>query len=124
MKNKLSYIDRLSFLKLDPLELRRIRIDLIWCYKILNKLVDIPKSDLFIISPKVTARGHSKKLYVKPSKSNIIQQSFSFRVPKVWNSLPELIHNQPLICAENLNLFKNRLKSVNLDNYLHFNRNL
>jgi len=41
---------RLKLLKLDTLELRRIRSDLIWCYKIVFGLVYINIDDVFQLS--------------------------------------------------------------------------
>ena len=37
-----SYNNRLKLLGLDRLELRRLRADLVTCYKIINGLLDIP----------------------------------------------------------------------------------
>ena len=42
-----SYDERLKFLNLERLELRRVRFDVIWCYKILFGLVSTNKDDLF-----------------------------------------------------------------------------
>ena len=45
--SNLLYSDRLAALNLPSLELRRLRIDLIWCYKILFGVVDMPVDDFF-----------------------------------------------------------------------------
>ena len=42
-----TYSERLHLLKLPSLELRRLRIDLIWCYKIIFGLVNLSPSDFF-----------------------------------------------------------------------------
>jgi len=46
-----SYSERLHLLKLASLELRRLYIDLIWCYKIIFGLVNLSPSDFFQFSP-------------------------------------------------------------------------
>jgi len=45
-----SYSERLHLLKLASLELRRLYIDLIWCYKIIFGLVNLSPSDFFQFS--------------------------------------------------------------------------
>jgi len=45
--SKLSYADRLARLKLESLEVRRLRHDLILTYKILFRLTDMNQSDFF-----------------------------------------------------------------------------
>ena len=42
-----SYGERLQLLQLSSLELRRLRIDLVWCYKIVFGLVNLHTSDFF-----------------------------------------------------------------------------
>jgi len=46
----LSYSDRLAALNLPSLELRRLRNDLIWCYKILFGVVEMPVDNFFEFS--------------------------------------------------------------------------
>jgi len=55
----LSYSDRLAAFNLPSLELRRLRIHLIWCYKILFGVVDMPVDDFFELSLVKHTRGHS-----------------------------------------------------------------
>ena len=40
-----TYNERLTLLNLPSLELRRLRLDLIWCYKILFGLISIDSAD-------------------------------------------------------------------------------
>ena len=54
---KLSYMERLHLLDLPSLELRRLHIDLIWCYKIIFGLVHINCEEFFRFNKKST-RGH------------------------------------------------------------------
>jgi len=43
----MSYNERLHYLGLSNLELRRLHLDLIYCYKIVFGVVDLNFSDLF-----------------------------------------------------------------------------
>ena len=58
------YAQRLIFLDLPSLETRRLRADLILCYKILHQLIDININDFLNISSNVRTRGHMYKLVV------------------------------------------------------------
>jgi len=53
----LPYNERFSLLGIDRLELRRIRADLVMCYKIIYGLVDIPFDAFFKFSNNST-RGY------------------------------------------------------------------
>ena len=120
------YIQRLAFLRLDPLELRRIRHDLVFCYKIVHHDIDLNFNDFFELRPtnSLTTRGHSLCFYIKQARIDVLKDSFAFRSAPVWNSLPEYISGFPLVRAANISLFKKRLKLVDLNRFLKFNRNL
>ena len=106
----LSYHDRLSFLGFETLERRRLVLDLVLCYKILNGLCDI--SLPFKLAHSST-RGHSLKL-VKPNCSNDVRKYFfTSRVIDVWNSLSEDIVKSPSVAV-----FKKTLRSVNFNTFL------
>src|SRR5258708_19487300 len=66
-----SYPERLVICGLVTLELRRIWTDLILCFKIVHKLIDIPFDDYFTFSICNKTRGHNFKLSL-PSYTNII----------------------------------------------------
>ena len=59
----LSYAQRLKILNLQTLELRRLLIDLVHCYKIIFGLLDVSCDDFFTLCQSSTTRGHSYKLY-------------------------------------------------------------
>ena len=80
--------ERLSALNLSSLELRRLRIDLVWCYKILFSVVDMPVADFFEFSLVKHTRGHSFKLFKRRSNTCARSSFFSERVVNAWNSLP------------------------------------
>jgi len=74
----LTYKDRLSVLRLESLELRRLKADLIMCFKILKGYTNITLSELFMWSSSST-RGHSMKLYYPDSRVTA-RQHFSLFV--------------------------------------------
>ena len=58
-----------TILALSRLELRRLHLDLIYCYEIVFGVVDLNFSDFFEFSSVTATRGHAYKLY-KPSCVN------------------------------------------------------
>ena len=81
------YDGRLSILCPPSLELRRLHIDLIMCYKIVIGIVDVKFDDFFKSSSVVATRGHAFKLFKENSTNNIRQAFFSQRVINIWNAL-------------------------------------
>ena len=77
-------------------------------YKQLTGYYDSSMPKLFHLYSDVThissIRGHSKKLFLPRSDSDLLKFHFSRRVIPAWNSLPELVVSSP-----NINTFKNRL---------------
>ena len=102
----LDYEQRLTKLKLPSLEFRRVRGDLIETYKLIHQLYD-PKStnDLLSLVPEDSiTRTHNHKLYKKRVNTNLAKYFFTNRIVNVWNNLPA-----DIVCAENLNKFKNKI---------------
>jgi len=77
--NSLTYRERLSVLRLESLELRRLKADLIMCFKILKGFTNIDPSEFFTPST-CNTRGHSMKLYYPDSGVLARQIFFSVRV--------------------------------------------
>ena len=50
------------------------------------------------------ARGHSLKLFLERPRTNVRKESFSLRVTRLWNGLPEVV-----VTAPSINSFKTRL---------------
>jgi len=67
-------------LGLDRLELRRLRADLVTCYKIINGLLDIPFDTFFRLDDYRCTRGHPLKLFLSDSRINARAYSFPVRV--------------------------------------------
>lgn len=90
----LTYPERLKILKLPSLAYRRARGDMIQVFKLtthpggydptLPKLFTTNTSNL---------RGHSKKLFVHRPLRDIKKFSFTHRITKIWNALPENVIN-------------------------------
>jgi len=60
----LPYDERCALLGIDRLELRRLRADLIMCYKIVRGLVLVSASRFFSLICSLRTRGHSYKLFL------------------------------------------------------------
>ena len=99
------YMVRLKELKLYPLEIRRLRGDLIEVFKIMNGLVEMKPEHLFQMSHNVQTRGHRFRLFKKPLNKglNLRKYFFSQRVVDTWNDLPDSVVN-----VKTTNQFKNR----------------
>ena len=83
-----SYPERLRHLKLHSLEVRRLVIDLVWCYKIVFNVVDNCMEEFFSFSNCTSTRGHSYKLYKRQFSTSTRAHFFSERVINIWNALP------------------------------------
>lgn len=84
----MSYSERLQICELEPLELRRLKRDLILTYKICHKLVSLDFNDFFVYAPVSSTRGHRDKLFPKKFKTVRTLSFFSNRVVNFWNNLP------------------------------------
>jgi len=88
----LSYNRRLLQLGLPSLELRRLHLDLVFCYKIVFGLVSVNLDDSFEIRSVLGTRGHPFKLFKPRCSSNIRNTFFAERVINIWNSLPSTVN--------------------------------
>ena len=82
------FLPRVSKWNLPSLELRRLHINLIWCYKIIFGTVELACDVFFKLSPSSVTRGHAYKLYKPDSTSAARSHFFACRVINAWNSLP------------------------------------
>ena len=80
--NTLSYEQRLKYLNLTTLEMRRLRGDLIEVFKILNKFDAVDQS-LFFSASETNLRGHGQKLFKHRFCTNIGKFAFSNHVNDV-----------------------------------------
>ena len=91
------------------LELRRLRTDLIFHYKILHDLIDTNLKVLFAMASDVSTcslslRDHAYKLLMPNPLTDLLKFSCAYRVVINWKSLPSEVS-----AANTLSLFKQRL---------------
>ena len=115
---KLSYMERLSLLKLDLLEIRRIKSDLKMCFKIINGLCDIDPLHYFKFAPiSSVTRGHNVKLIKPICNTNCQLYFFTNRVVNYWNSLPADIVNASSLNTSSFGIFVRKLDSHDLSGF-------
>ena len=106
---RLSYEDRLLQLNLDSLESRRIKTDLLLCFKIMHGYVGIDKNDLFIVDCDRVTRGHDLRIRKQHTVINSRLFHFSQRVIKHWNKLSrEQVH------SSSISAFKRSINSLHI----------
>ena len=110
-----NYKERLTACGLETLELRRLKNDLVFVYKMLNSMVDCKFEDYFKLANSRT-RGHSLKLIGQLRHSNCASNVFSQSQSHVqpWNSLPK-----DVISATSISMFKRNLNKVDLCQFMH-----
>ena len=109
----LSYGTRLKLLKLPSLELRRLRADLLMCFKILHGFASGPPDKYGLIIKNRVGRGHDMKLYKEHDRIDVRKHYFSSRVCGPWNSLSmALVHSTTPDC------FKNSLLKHDLSKFM------
>ena len=100
MKN-FPYEERLERLKLPTLAYRRTRGDMIEVYKLLQGKYDSDVSNIVKLhkdsDTREGTRGHSLKLFIERSRTNVRKESFSVRVTRLWNDLQEAVVTAPRV---------------------------
>jgi len=104
-----SYCQRLALLQLDSLHVRRVKSDLIMCYKILNNLVHIDVHSFFTLSDYVSTRNNGVKLNKTRCCSVRDANFFCNRIVNIWNALPHYI-----VQASSITSFKRHLSRFNI----------
>ena len=110
MRNR-PYTARLERLELESLEVRRIRYDLIFFYKMVNGVMDVDVSEFVSFNTNNT-RGHAFKVNSMFSRLNCRKYFFVNRTINLWNSLPANIAE-----SESLAIFKNKIVTYDLTAY-------
>ncbi len=116
------YPNRLSVLssrgiQLDPLELRRIQLDLIEVFKIVRRLCALEFADFFQWSSATMVRGHSLRLQLPRTRLDCRRYSFAVRIIPYWNSLCK-----ETVTAATLASFKRRIYTDERSKLLSFLR--
>jgi len=107
-----SQSDRLCRLGLPSLELRRLHLDFIFCYKLVFNLVSVNFSRFFVFSHVQKTRGHVYKLYKPRSNCSVSSRFFAERVVNVWNDLPSTVNFVSLAS------FKRTIRDVDFSEYM------
>ena len=114
------YLQRLKYLNLESLELRRIYNDLIMVYKIFHGLVNVNANELInvkISTSTISTRGHRFKLQTSQFKRDVAKNQFCNRVVSNWNNLPDSI-----VATASIVHFKKALRTAHFEAALTFNR--
>ena len=86
-KLQLSYQERLNYLNLETLQLRRLKNDILITHKIIYGHLNVNSGDFFKINNRNT-RSNGLKLEKGQFKTDCRKYYFGNRVVDVWNSLP------------------------------------
>jgi len=98
---------------LSSLELRRLHVDLVMCYKIVFGLVSVHCTNFLQLSPLTHTGGHPYKLFKQHSKTSVGSSFFGTRVINVWNNLA-----QDTVNFTTLQKFKTSLMSSDLSQFM------
>ena len=112
------YHKRLQMCRLDPLEKRRAKTDLLTTFKIMHSLFDVDPSMLFTLSHRTCSRAHHLSLF-KPRCNNTAQKFFSNRIINSWNKLPKELN--AIHCEKNFKSFLEKIPESMLSDHLYFN---
>jgi hypothetical protein len=105
-----SYFERLAFLNLEPLELRRLRFDLLYYCKVFHNLTPFAPNEVYNVEP---SRSTSPYL-LKPAKASYaLPSSFVCRYFDAWNSLPSSLRHAFFIAD-----FKKGVENIDLTKFL------
>jgi hypothetical protein len=108
------YLIRIAKTDLTLLELRRLRFDLTYYFKILNNLTPHNPSEFFILyHPPLSSRSPSAYLQKPIKGSNKFRSFLSFRSVAAWNSLSDQIRSLDSVIS-----FKKSLISVDFSKFL------
>ena len=111
----MSYIDRLSCLKLPTLKYRRLRGDMIEVFKITHDLYDPDVSLNLAYHSGTITRGNKYKLINHRFHYDLRKYYFSARIVNIWNSLPNHV-----VDVNSVNVFKARLDRFWMDQDVKF----
>jgi len=114
--SNLPYPERLAILGLEPLELRRLKSDLVLYFKIFHNLVHLSRSYLPSELPPTHTRSGGNRL-ATPSFSTLnLNNDFFERCIAYWNSLPAHV-----VQCSTVKSFKTSLCRVDFNKFLHLN---
>jgi hypothetical protein len=99
---------------MEPFELRRLRFDLIFYFKVLNHLTPFDPKDIFTIyTPAASKRSNSPYLQKPTKASTKLLHTLFYRNVDAWNALPVALRS-----VSSLSMFKSGLRNVDPSRYL------
>lgn len=110
---ELCYKDRLLRAKLDSLELRRLKADLVLTFLIIRNIVNFDLTHFFKLRGASITRGHNYKLLVVGARLDCRKFFYANRVVAAWNSLPT-----DIVYASSVTGFRQRLNKLDLSKFL------
>ena len=113
--SNLTYAERLTTLKLQSLEHRRLIFDLVLCFKIVHGLNALNFDDFFTYPNLSTTRGHPLKQATPIAKKYVKKYFFSTRIIPVWNALPS-----DFVLANSTENFKKLISTFDVCKFLTF----
>ena len=88
---------------MESLQQRRRRTELVDTYKFINSQYKTPVEKYFSF-PSANLRGHSKKLFLRRTRTQLAGHFFSNRVVEPWNLLPESVVSAPSVASFKTNM--------------------
>ena len=108
-----SYSERLRILGIPSLELRRLRSDLLFCYKMLKGLIAGKPENYGLVLSKSITREHDCKLSKEHVRVEVRKNYFGNRVIDPWNALSKTV-----VDSQSALTFKNNLIKFDLTKFL------
>ena len=105
-----SYNNKLSFLGLQCLELRRILNDLCFMFKLTHGMISCQLQHAIHYAPHTGTRGHLYKPYVAPVKKLVLSTNFMYRAVPIWNSLP-----RQCFVPDTFNAFRAKIRNIDFN---------
>jgi len=104
---------RLAALDLGPLELHRLKSDLVLYYKCLHDIVALPSSKYFTVSNVISQTPKGGNRLLRPlCSTKLYENDFFIRCISGWNFLPYTVVN-----ASSISCFKRLLSNVDLSSF-------
>ena len=111
----LSYEERLARINLEPLEIRRLKFDLVLHFKISKGLTPFDNNLVFTSGQSTRAtRSHDQNLLIKPyCRTKGMENDFFARRINCWNSLPSNVRN-----ARSILEFKKQISVIDFSKFV------
>jgi len=101
-----------SSVTLHTLELRRLHLESLYCYKIVFGLVNVNFCDFFELSATTNTRGHKWRNCLSQDVHLASGKFFVDRVINIWNSYPSTVN------FSTLTVFRNSIAEVDSFSFL------